>query len=276
MSLRLFFILFVFQLFSNSFFAQERPLPIEQVRPLIDSVQMEVNRMYSLSESVKKAKELQASQDSADKFYDTFSYRKKDTTIVLGLNENENVSTCFYFLGEEIKLIKTEKYKRSLTEEENKLYRAKQIALKETRKKQYAIQAPDECAMEYIFHPNQKGYTLHFLAVPLVDSILPTGHDHHFLFGYDMKVLSHTQTKKPKIQSIRKKDNPPNSTLAMLSAPNHGKTNNFKILIPYFYKYRLYHQNVGLTQYGATINKRSLSYDAVKNEINIKLFPVEK
>lgn len=267
---RLLSLFFILNLFGSCLFAQERPLPIEQVRPLIDSVQIEINRLYRLSESIKKAEKLYAKN-----FESTFSYKRKDTTIVLGLDENKRILSTYYFLGEEIRLINKDGSKRALTEEEDKLYRAKQIALKEVQKKQYAIQAPEECAMEYIFHPNRSGYTLHALAVPLVDSIFPLGYDYHFLFDYQMNVLRHSQTEKPKVYSIRKKDNPPNSSLAMLSAPNHSKTNNFKILIPYFYKYRLYHQNLGLTEYGAAINKRSLTYNAVKNEISIKLFPVE-
>src|SRR5690606_11083836 len=117
-------------------FAQERPLPIEQVRPLIDSVQIEINRLYKLSESVKKAEKLYAKN-----FESTFSYQRKDTTIVLGLDENKLVFSTYYFLGEEIRLISKDGSKRALTEEEDKLYRAKQIALKEVQKKHYAIQA---------------------------------------------------------------------------------------------------------------------------------------
>lgn len=268
---RLLSLLIILNLFGSCLFAQERPLPIEQVRPLIDSVQIEINRLYRLSESVKKAKKLFANQ-----FHDTFSYQRKDTTIVLGLDENKRVLSTYYFLGEEIRLISKDESKRALTEEEDQLILAKKAALQEAKKKHYAIQAPEECAMEYIFHPNRSGYTLHAIAVPLVDSILPTGYNYHFIFNHHMEVLRYSQTEKPKVHSIRKKDNPPNSSLAMLSAPNHSKTNNFRILIPYFYKYRLYHQNLGLTEYGAAINKRSLTYNAVKNEISIKLFPVEK
>lgn len=268
---RLLSLFFILNLFGSCLFAQERPLPIEQVRPLIDSVQIEINRLYSLSESIKKAEKLYAKN-----FESTFSYQRKDTTIVLGLDENKLVLSTYYFLGEEIRLISKDESKRALTEEEDKLYRAKQIALKEVQKKQYAIQAPEECAMEYIFHPNRGGYTLHAIAVPLVDSILPTGYNHHFLFDYEMKVLRYSQSKKPKVHSIRKKDNPRNSNLVSVSAPIHQKNNDFKFLIPYFYKYRIYYQNLGLIEYGASINKRSLTYNAVKNEISIKLFPVEK
>lgn len=268
---RLLSLLFILNLFGSCLFAQERPLPIEQVRPLIDSVQIEINRLYRLSESIKKAEKLYAKN-----FESTFSYQRKDTTIVLGLDENKLVLSTYYFLGEEIRLISKDESKRALTEEEDQLILAKKAALQEAKKKHYAIQAPEECAMEYIFYPNRSGYTLYAIAIPLVDSILPLGSDHYFLFDYEMKVVKHSQTKTHRVHSIRKKDNPRSSTLGGLSAPLRKNNKDFKDLIPYFYKYRVYYQNLGLIEYGAAINKRSLTYNAVKNEISIKLFPVEK
>ncbi|MEX2379253.1 MAG: hypothetical protein WD530_00800 [Vicingaceae bacterium] len=274
---RLLGLLIILNLFGSSLFAQERPLPIEQVRPLIDSVQMEINRMYRLSVSGKKALGLAKNQQEGNnRINNQLTYIHKDTTVVLLLDSNQKVLMTVYFRGEENELLKTKQIVRALSKEESIQFQAKQKALEEAQKKQYAIQAPEECAMEYIFHPNRSGHTLHVLAIPLVDSILPTGHNHHFLFDYQMNVLRYSQTKKLKVHSIRKKDNPPKSTLISVSAPIHQKSNDFKILIPYFYKYRIYHQNLGLTQYGASINKRSLTYDADKNKISIKLFPAEE
>ena len=183
-------LIIILNLFSSRLFAQERPLPIEQVRPLIDSVQIEINRLYRLSESVKKAEKFYAKN-----FESTFSYQRKDTTIVLGLDENKSVLSTYYFLGEEIRLINKDESKRALTKEEDQLILAKKAALQEAKKKHYAIQAPEECSIEYIFHPNRKGYTLYAIAIPLVDSILPLGSDHYFLFDYEMKVVDIAKQK---------------------------------------------------------------------------------
>lgn len=259
---------------SNLILAQKRPLPIEQVRPLIDSVQREVDRIYRLSVANQKAIEFFHKRENHLNSLLTFT--NKDTTCVLLLDEHQRVLMTIFYRGEENELLKTEQIVRELSEEESILFQAKQKALEEAKRDKYAIQAPEECKMEYLFHPNKFGYTLHAISIPLVDSILPIGHDHYFLFDQEVNLLSHTQTKQTAVHSIRQKDNPPHSRMMMLSAPTNHKTNNFSILVPYFYKYRRYHRNLGLTVYQASINKRSLSYDAINNKISIELFPIEK
>src|SRR5690606_27350949 len=113
------------------------------------------------------------------------------------------------------------------------------------------------------------------LTVPLKDSIYSFGNDFLFLFDREMKLQKFETNGNLSLKSIRKKDNHPNFTIIRLFAGGQN-TNNFKPLVPLFYKYRRFHHNLRLTELYSSINKRSLIYDAEKNEITIKLFPIER
>jgi hypothetical protein len=273
-SIIIFFSLFLgFTFFS---FAQ-RPLQIDKVRPIIDSVQNEINILYGLSEATNKSFELIKENNLFNqKTYNYLSYLRKDTVCFILIDTNKVVFSAYYSFNNENKLLAIDSNIYTLSENEKKLLNAKQLAISEAKKEKYKIKPLQDSKIEYIFYPNSEGFTLYAITIPLIDSILPFGNNYQFLFEKNMEIISFNKIGKNSQRSIRKKDNPPNSTLLTVSAPTAIKTNNFKILVPYYYKFRRYHNNLRLTKLNTSINKRILTYDAVKNEISIKLFPIER
>ena len=225
--------------------AQEHPLPIEKLRPIIDSVQTEVNRLYHLAEATHKAIKFAKKQGQIiPKEEGILSYQIGDTTVVLFLSTNDSLISNYLFKGVEIKFLRSFQNKFSLSEQEKILLNAKRQIIAEAQKKKYETQLPEDCAFDYVFYPNQKGFTLYVLMIPVIDSILPLGGDRVFIFDHELKLLSFENAKRVRLASIRQKDNAPYSKLEWLSAGNHSKTNDFKILIPYYYKFRRYHHNL--------------------------------
>lgn len=255
----------------------QKPLPIKAVREVIDSVQLEVNRLHELSEVKYKSLELIQKQKAFDQMsFDYLTYFKNDTVHFIVVDSNKTVNLSYYFSKVENKLIGTDLNLRSLTDQEEMLLNAKYHAIAEASRQKYEIQVSDEIAIEYIFHRNSDGFTLYAISVPKVDSIFPFGGDYLFLFDFNMKLISFEKLNKLIKTSIRKKDNPPNSILHVVFSPTGIRTNNFKLLIPYYYKFRRYHQNLRIEELESSINKRRLKYNAPKNEIEIELFPIEK
>lgn len=271
----LFFIFFLLFTIGQAI-AQQKPWPIEKVRPVIDSVKMEADRLYHLLTIKNKSFELYFNQPTTNDYKTNYLIlQNKDTSCVLLINDNQLVIASYCFKGENPDPFSSKKESRNLSENEQLFFQAKSETILEAQKAKYEIQSHEECAVEFIFHPNYNGYTLYALSVPLVDSILPFGNNFVFLFGFELKLHHWEKSNKLVIHSIRVSDNPPNSKLMSISSPLTRK-NNFKVLIPYFTKFRFYHKNLRIIELQSTINKRHLNYDALKNEIVIELFPNEK
>tara|TARA_R110002072_G_scaffold71591_7_gene171515 strand:+ start:1408 stop:2259 length:852 start_codon:yes stop_codon:yes gene_type:complete len=257
--------------------AQQRPWPIEKVRPVIDSVKMEADRLYHLLTIKNKSFELYFNQPTTNDYkIKHLILQDNDTNCVLLINDNQLVVACYCFKGANSDPFSSKKESRNLSENEQLFFQAKSEAILEAQKAKYEIQSHEECAVEFIFHPNSNGYTLYALSVPLVDSILPWGNDLLFLFDFELKLLSWNKYHKFHMYNIRAKDNPPNSTLYMIFSPVIKNVNDFKPIIPYIAKFHLYHHNLRLTEFFLSINKRKMKYDALNNEIAIELFPIEK
>ena len=276
--MKCFLLLFVTIVQSSVFFLfAQKPLSIKVAREVIDSVQLEVDRLYSLSEAKNKSLELIQKQEAFNQMsFDYLTYFKNDTVHFILLDSKNNVRSTYYYNRIENKRIGVDSNSRSMTDQEEILLNAKQDAIAEANKQKYEMRVSNEIEIDYIFHQNRNGFTLYAISVPKIDSIIPFGGDYLFLFNFNMKLQLFEKNGKFNLMSIRKKDNPPNSKLHAVSSPTGIRTNDFKVLIPYYYKFRRYHHNLRIEELESSINKRLLKYNAPKNDIEIKLFPVEK
>lgn len=255
----------------------QNPLHINEVRKVVDSVKNEVNLLYKISEVRKKGvKIIENHYNLNKKTLLHLAYFENDTAFLISYDKSHSIlaSVKFYDFNNRNYII--DSISRNPSDFEMKLIESEKRAILESIKPEHNINIPDESKIEYLFYPNKNGYTLYVLTIPIVDSIITFGNDHLFLFDTEMILLKKKSIGKLHLVSIRKKDNPPHSKLLGVSSPTGIKNNDFSILIPYYYKFRVYYKNLQLSKLESTINKRSLLYYPKDNEIEINLFPIEK
>ena len=188
-------------------FAQ-RPLPIKNIRTTIDSIQVEVNRWYSLIEAKYKSLELIQKQEAFSQMsFEYLTYFENDTVHFILLDSKNNVRSTYYDNRIENKLIGVYSNSRSMTDQKEILLNAKQDAIAEANKQKYEMRVSNEIEIDYIFHQNRNGFTLYAISVPKIDSILPFGGDYLFLFNFNMKLQLFEKNGKFNLMSIHKKDN---------------------------------------------------------------------
>ncbi len=272
-TLKSFILLFIFCLsFSTK---AQRPLPIEQVKPIIDSVKIEVNRLFNYTTLSKKSLEKINAKNKAEANY--FLYQQNDSLLFLYLTNRTFVNYTFYYNYSDAKLISIDSTKKELNKKEGIIYEAKLAALKEAAKAKFEIVPIPDSKIEYVFHENNTGFTLYAFTIPTIDSLITIGGDFRFIFDRKMKLVSFKKYKRAKRLSNKRIDIPSKQSGFIGSySLYHSSKNDFNNIVPDFYKFRRFYENLNITESSSTINKRTIFINGETNEITIELFPIEK
>lgn len=255
----------------------QRPLPISEVKPTVDLIQTEVDKLYRIYCLVDNSLHFLENKGVFNVRNTEYVTRwDNDTSIFIYKNEVNDVAYSFKYWKTTNFFIKPDSVIAEISNEEAGLIEKKQIAIEEAKKAKYHREISKISQLAYLFYQSESGFTLYSLCLPKIDSIINFGNDMRFDFDLQMNLLSYQLIGRSSVVSIKKKDNPYGSELMSISAPVGIRDNDFKLLIPYFFKFKKFHQNIGLNEMSSTINKRHLKYNAVENEVSIKLFPNER
>ena len=272
-------ILSIFLFFSVCFDSySQRPLSIKEVRPIVDSVQLEIDRLYALALAKERAFELQLDNVSNTHNIDNhLTYIEGDTVKVLLFDKHKNIISTVCYSKLKMNLLFVDSKTDTLTQEEQKLLLAKKNSIKILQKnKEVEIMNSSEIKTEFIFYPNNEGYSLYALTIPMIDSILPYGNDYLLLLDHTMKEKSLTKLSiRFRIFKHITKRNGQDNTLEFLSVPSHLKS-DFSSMAANFWKFRRYHHNLRLDSIDMRVYLRTFIYYPEHNEIEIYLFPNER
>ena len=250
-------------------------MPIEQVKPIIDSVKIEVNRLFNYTTLSKKSLEKINAKNKAEANY--FLYQQNDSLLFLYLTNRTFVNYTFYYNYSDAKLISIDSTKKELNKKEGIIYEAKLAALKEAAKAKFEIVPIPDSKIEYVFHENNTGFTLYAFTIPTIDSLITIGGDFRFIFDRKMKLVSFKKYKRAKRLSNKRIDIPSKQSGFIGSySLYHSSKNDFNNIVPDFYKFRRFYENLNITESSSTINKRTIFINGETNEITIELFPIEK
>lgn len=250
----------------------QRPLSIEVLRPKVDSVK---ELAKQLSTQLRIVETLEQIADQRDlEVLNHLVYRNKQSDTLIGLlldSANKIVLECHFNNSDSIALYCSSKG-RSISKKERNHQNAVLAFKEEILKPKYEITLPDYAFLEYLMFTDFNTHRFHLLNLPKKDSIIPLGNDYIFSYTQDAKLSYWEKIGKAYKISIKKEDNVNENIEAiwLQKGPSAAVPPAEDLL-----KLRKYYRNIRLDKYIFLCNKREFNYQADKNEISIKLFPIE-